>query len=1021
MSAIDGVASADWPFIGLRPFEWADSPFFFGREDSVAIVGELVRASGFVSIVGSSGSGKSSLVSAGLLPLLSARKDETWRIEIMRPGKSPINALTKAISKLRGADDLSQAWEERIRFCLRSSQFGVAEAISLFPAERRAERFLIVIDQFEELFRFAAVRDSQDRRSAGNARNRDDATAFVRLLLAAGEVASIDVHIVITMRSDFIGDCAQFHALPEAVTRRQYLAPGLTRDQRASAISGPLALAGAAIDPQLVQLVLNDTIDEVDQLPITQHVMMCCWQSAVARADGGPVKIEMIDYLSVGGVSKALSNHANRVLATIDVKTSDETHDPPGPLLVKRMFQALTDVDFNGRATRRPVTFGDLARYVASSDGDVDATKASLRAIVKRLAAPDCSFLRAPVGDELNDHSIIDIGHEALIRGWDKLKGLGDADWIREEQDASERYRDLVRRAKGNGTIAGAELPIYESWWADRRPSKTWAKRFESPREEHSYLAEAEDVILRSRAAAKEIEETKSRVDRAEKATLEAAAAAAIAREAEQRAKAEKAEARVHRQRSTSYAIMAVAFVCVLAVSLGYYFFRVETQTRQTLLTIEAGESILNASLLVGAADAVNLLVNAPTSPWSKDYVKRVQEALGSLREIRRIDKLSDPKVNSTNPSGAVANVTFNPKLPILVTSSLGTATAHVLGYKDHGEQVSWLGDLPPPHFASGWMTLRWSPDGSKLYFGAGSHGEILTPCSIKEFREHLSACQGKTEDITVDLDGAPQPGFATWSPDGKLVAVSGFQGPPQLWDAETGARKNIAAPPGGQDLALTSVAFSATGIAFAEGASSGAISLLDAKSGKLIQSYALPGQRTGPESLLFNPTNDRQLLAVYQAGPAILWTLPDKNPSAARVALTSGETPMVMQAAFDPKGAFALTAANDGTIRLYKLGGTAAALRPIKLLGHRRAVFALDVAPDGTIASGSADGTLRLWRVDSALERAQPRRAGEANADWLARLGRDNLPFANFGDDRIKLSDAITCAWAGTCPTSRE
>ena len=168
---------------------------------------------------------------------------------------------------------------------------------------------MIIVDQFEESFRFANLRAELDGASAAASQHRE-ATAFVRLLLNAHSVAAIRVHIVITMRSDFIGDCAHFHGSPEAVTRRQFLVPGLTRDQRAMAIELPVQKAKAEIDPELVQRLVNDTNEDPDQLPIIQHVMMRCWQRAIGRAPDGAVRLEVGDYFNIGCVANALSQHA---------------------------------------------------------------------------------------------------------------------------------------------------------------------------------------------------------------------------------------------------------------------------------------------------------------------------------------------------------------------------------------------------------------------------------------------------------------------------------------------------------------------------------------------------------------------------------------------------------------------------------------------------------------------------------------------------------------------------------------
>ena len=246
----------------------------------------------------------------------------------MEPGEAPIRRLARAISSLRGPrDELSDAWNERIEVCLRSSKFGIPEAISLFPESVRSGHFVIIVDQFEELFRFADLRLDLSGASVAASMNCDEATAFVRLLLTANSVASVRAHVVLTMRSDYIGECSHFHDLPEAVTKRQYLVPGLTRDQRAMAIARPVEKVNADIDPELVQRLLNDTNDDPDQLPIIQHVMMRCWQSALDRAVGGArIRVDADDYLKIGGVANALSLHANLIF---DEFSRDDASEKP--------------------------------------------------------------------------------------------------------------------------------------------------------------------------------------------------------------------------------------------------------------------------------------------------------------------------------------------------------------------------------------------------------------------------------------------------------------------------------------------------------------------------------------------------------------------------------------------------------------------------------------------------------------------------------------------------------------------
>jgi hypothetical protein len=183
---------------------------------------------------------------------------------------------------------------------------------------------------------------------------------------------------------------------------------------------------------------------------------------------------------------------------------------------------------------------------------------AAVLSVVTRLAAPDCSFLRIMKIDDLDDNSIVDIGHEALVRRWSKLKGGGETDWIREEQDDGEKYRDLVRIARAHSTIPDAELLAYEAWWARRKPTATWAKRYSKAGKDS--FAQVGEALARSRQECEEGERERAAAARAEiearearlrLATAEAQMEAARARAsvAEERAKVSAAEVAVHLQK----------------------------------------------------------------------------------------------------------------------------------------------------------------------------------------------------------------------------------------------------------------------------------------------------------------------------------------------------------------------------------------------------------------------------------------------------------------------------------------
>jgi hypothetical protein len=281
MSSWGASAAIDRPFIGLRPFEYSDREYFFGRDDELDVLELGAKQNRFVAVVGRSGCGKSSLIRAGLRPRLEKVANHGWFWIEIRPGDAPIRELAIGLAGQTGdSRDLSEAWADRFERVLTKSSFGIGQALALIPAlrEPEASRVLLFIDQFEELFQFERSLDSTTA-----AERRDEATKFVRLLLTAMKSPRLPIHIIVSITSDFIGDCARFHGLPEAVSRHQFLVPDMTRDQREDVIRKPVQLAGAQIDPGLVQRALNDTNDDPDQLPNLQRAMVRCWERALDR------------------------------------------------------------------------------------------------------------------------------------------------------------------------------------------------------------------------------------------------------------------------------------------------------------------------------------------------------------------------------------------------------------------------------------------------------------------------------------------------------------------------------------------------------------------------------------------------------------------------------------------------------------------------------------------------------------------------------------------------------------------
>ena len=424
MLASGPVAAVDQPYPGLRSFEANEAVLFHGRARHTEELLRRLSHNRFLAVVGGSGSGKSSLVRAGLLPALYrgylVGATSRWRVAVMRPGSSPLAELTRA---LRKPDALGSSVDEE---AIRESSYGLVNAVRA-ASLADGESILLLVDQFEELFRFRRVSADRD----GGA----EAALFASQLLCAADEFGAPVYVAITMRSDFLGDCAQFQGLPEALNKSQYLIPRMTREQRREAVTDALDFFDASMSHRLVQQLLNDSGDDPDQLPVLQHALQQTYALWVGRGRVGEIDLE--HYREVGTMEHALHRHAERVLKS----TGDSAW------IAERIFRCLT-VDENGRAVRRPARFERILRVIGvAGDSRLEIEAARIIAL---FAAPENSFLLWGSKTALQPDSVVDISHETLIRKWATLQ-----EWVRDEARGVDIYRYLRRDASRYPNEAG--------------------------------------------------------------------------------------------------------------------------------------------------------------------------------------------------------------------------------------------------------------------------------------------------------------------------------------------------------------------------------------------------------------------------------------------------------------------------------------------------------------------------------------------------------------------------------------
>jgi len=442
------------PFPGLRPFEFDENYLFFGREEQVAQLLSRLGNTRFLAVVGASGSGKSSLVRAGLLPELHGGTmtgtSIAWELAIMRPGGDP---LTNLAESLVDSGLFGEANEENVlqtRATLSRSGLGLIEAYRQSNIEK-GSNLLLLVDQFEEIFRF---------RQSG-AKASQEAAHFIQLLLETSRQSEVPVYIILTMRSDFLGDCAEFAGLAEAVNEGEYLIPRLNRKQRTRAIEGPVKVGGAEISPRLKQQLLNDIGDDPDQLPILQHALMRMWEHWQIHAEPDqPLDLEHYD--AIGRMTEALSRHADEVYAELP----DDAHRQ----LCMKLFKAITEKQADGRGIRRPLPFGEINEISGQQ-------REQLMAVIDAYRPAGRTFIMPGEQVTIHDQTIIDISHESLMRVWNRLKN-----WVREEADSARIYVRLCETAQLHnrgeaGLYRDPDLKISLAWREQHKPNAQWASR----------------------------------------------------------------------------------------------------------------------------------------------------------------------------------------------------------------------------------------------------------------------------------------------------------------------------------------------------------------------------------------------------------------------------------------------------------------------------------------------------------------------------------------------------------------
>ncbi|MEG3956800.1 WD40 repeat domain-containing protein, partial [Microcoleus sp. herbarium2] len=422
------------PYQGLAAFGEEDADFFFGQEKFVNNLAEVTHKQPLVAVVGPSGSGKSSVVFAGLIPKL--RKEGNWLIEIFRPGKEPFLPLASAlVRQLEPKAGETQQLREAVGLAgdLQQGRITLQQVVSRILERNSGKRLLLVADQFEELYTLCQVKEEQERFADG-------------LLMA---IAQENITLVLTLRADFYGYVLSYRPLRDALQEyTPQLLSSMKREELQAAIELPAQKLEVQLEPQLTQRILDDVGEEPGNLPLLEFALTRLWEKQINR------ELTHQAYEEIGGVKKAIANHAEQV------------------------YQQLSEIE-KKQAQRI------FVQLVRPGEGTEDTRRIATRAEVGEDNWNLVSYLagyqaRLVVTGRQEQEDTVEVVHEALIREWGTLREWMNAN--RQFRTWQERLKVALREWKNDNHDSGAllrgvPLTVAEDWLRKRADEMTQEER----------------------------------------------------------------------------------------------------------------------------------------------------------------------------------------------------------------------------------------------------------------------------------------------------------------------------------------------------------------------------------------------------------------------------------------------------------------------------------------------------------------------------------------------------------------
>ena len=992
-----------FPYRGLEAFQEKDAEFFFGRDSLINDLLSRAERTYFIAVSGPSGSGKSSLVRAGLLHAFRTNQvpdSENWLIATMKPESNPLENLAEAVEHATNSFEYGDKLREKLDYFPR--------IIKMALKRNQSDRFVLLVDQFEELF--TQTKDPAIR------------TAFIELLTTAVSDADLKLLVIITLRSDFISHCIDFENLRQLMTEQLVLVGAMQAAELAQAISSPAIAVGAHITADLVSQVIRDMNGEPGALPLMSFVLRELFNKEKGLK-GEEMDMTLPEYEALGGIQGSLERHAQKLFANL---TTEQIKLAPA------IFTKLVEVSTTlGQAdTRRTATLAELVPKNSSTS--------PIKAIIDQLAGERARLLTVTAKSSETDDSaeiMVSLAHEKLISAWPWLQRLIDSN--REHIAVQNQINRAAAYWKENGKNSE---DLYTGTRLDRALESFEKRLMPFSLLESAFLESSQEKRVQDK---QKEQEQQDRIQ----AQLLLTTPTIIMSDKQN----------LTQQRCTLALLMIVQALRINSrqkqpiLNQGMAYKQLQqaiTQIDQYWFSTVLGENTKPCQSVAFAPDGRTL----------------ASANFGNIIYLWDVNQTNAPLRTLIGHSDEVYSVAFSPDGNMLASASLD-ATVRLWDLANpnagptilecHEHKVYSVAFSPDGIYlasASRDKTIRlWNPANLSdplLMILEGHTDSVECVAFSPNWKTLASASRDNTIrlwDMTHLPDSIVLEGHTDWvysvaySPDGTALASASTDGTVRLWDLNNPDKPSIVLK--GHTHWVKSVAFTPNGRTVISVGLDTTICLWDVHNPiappivltdhtGTIQAVAIapdgetfasggsrtirvwkPAKITAPATFIVDHTSSVQSVAFTPDGSMLasssydntirLWDMVNLvSPPIILVRELQRTQPIV----FAPDGKTIASPHKDNTIGLWNLEDPQGS--PNTLAGHTDDVYAVAFSPDGrTLASASADHTIRLWD----LIEPNPPTVLEGHTFWVKSVAfsPDGQTLASAGaDDTIRIWD---------------